>query len=174
MRIGVFTLFLFLHIQLFASHYNSTILELEAKIFPKMLMLCENLADLNRSVHISIIVQEQDKHYAQELKTAIDTHYKQGLMDKRIEVSINQFQTLTHKPEAVIIFHHAQKEVEEIAQWANTHKIVSFAYEPSYLEYGVLASIYLGASTKPYINTKTLKEYNFIINPYLLKLSKLY
>ena len=92
---------------------------------------------------------------------------------KKIIVSISEFNDPNiNFPDAVIVLSHEDKELQKIASWANKNTIVSFAYDPSYLNYNLLASIYIGKSTKPYLNRKIIKKYNFIFDPYLLQLSK--
>jgi hypothetical protein len=74
--------------------------------------------------------------------------------------------------DALLVLSHEPKELEIIALWANNNKIVTFAYEPGSLEYGLIASIYIGKTTKPYLNNHMIKKYGFIFDSYLLQLSK--
>jgi len=172
MILRVFALFLSLQLQIFASSYNSTIIELEAKLFPKMLMLSEDIYKHNTYLHICIISQEKDMQYAKEFQMLIEKNYKEKLMNKEIKVSIREFKNISNYPDGLIVLNHPDEELLRIANWANSNKIVSLAYDPSYLEFGILGSIYIGVSTKPYLNKHTIKKYKFMFNPYLLELSK--
>jgi len=165
-------LLLLLQMEILASHYNSTILELEAKLFPKMLFLSDNLKKEASRVHICIVSKERELHNAENFKKAIEHNYRNGIMGKSIFVSIATLETIRNYPDAVIILYHSEKELRRVANWANNNKVLSFSYEPSYLEFGVLASIYIGVSTKPYLNKTVIKRFKFGFNPYLLELSK--
>lgn len=170
----VLSLFLLLQLQLFGAQYNSTIIELEAKLFPKMLMLSEDLDKNASSLEIVIVAQECALYSAKLFKESIEKTYSQNLVSKKILVNIVEFENLSGKPDGIIVLYHPDKELHAIAKWANTQKIPSFSYDPAHLEFGILGSLYFGVQTKPYLNKEVLKKYNFTFNPYLLELSKFY
>ena len=170
----VFALLLLLSFKLFGAHYNSTIIELEAKLFPKMLMLCSQQEKSATHFEIVIIAKEHDYTQAKIFKGTIEETYTKKLMGKILEVKIVEFQKLESKPDGVIVFYHSSQELKKIAQWANKEKVPSLSYDPAHLEFGILGSLYIGAITKPYLNKETIKHYGFLINPYLLELSKFY
>ena len=165
-------LFLLLQLQIFGANYNSTVIELEAKLFPKMILLSEDIDKNSPSLIIYILTQEEDLDYANEFKEAIQTNYPDKLMGKTLHVFVKQFDSEQKRPDAMIILYHPNEELEKIALWANNKRIITLAYDPSYMNLGILASIYLGVSTKPYLNSEIMKTYNFNFNPYLLELSK--
>jgi hypothetical protein len=167
-----FLLLLLLALQLFASQYNSTVFELEAKLFPKIVMLSEDIKKESEFLTLCIIAKEEDFRYAQEFKEAIEASYPDKLMNKSIVITIKNFNSIESYPDGVIVLNNGEKEVRAVANWANANKIVSLSYDPSYLEYDVLASIYIGRSVKPYLNREVMQKHNFNFNPYLLELSK--
>lgn len=168
----VLSLLLLLSLPLLASHYNSTVLKIEAKLFPKMALLNENLDKNSTELKLYILALPEDFNRAKELKNFIEFYYQEKVGGKDIRVSIKQFKDFEKLPDALIILHHSPEELTKIAHWANRHKIVTLAYDPSYMEYGLLSSIYIGKSVKPYLNREVIQKYNFIFNPNLLKLSK--
>lgn len=165
-------LYLLLPLKLYAIYYNSTMIEIEAKLFPKMIMLSENIDKNLSTINISIVARQCDYLYAKEFKENIESNYPDKLMNKTLEISINTFTELNSSTHAIIVLDHTQEEFLKIAEWANSRKILSFAYDPFYMEFGLLASLYIGVSTKPYLNKSTIQKYNFTFNPYLLELSK--
>jgi len=168
----VFSFIILLALPLLATQYNSTILELEAKIFPKIILLNEGISKDSKELHIFIISKEIDYNTAYKLKKLINYNYPDTLMGKKVCVDIKEFQEFQTLPDALIVLYHCKKQLTKIALWANTHNIISFAYDPSYMEYGILGSLYIGKSTKPYLNKNIIQKYNFTFNPYLLELSK--
>ena len=168
----VLSLFLILSLQLSAIEYKPTLLELEAKIFPKMILLNSKLDKTSETLTIYIIIKEWDIYTAQELQNNIENYYPKKIAGKKIVVSIEQFKDFKKTPDAIILLKHTKEELTQIANWANKKGIVSLAYDPSYMEYGILASLYIGKSTKPYLNKKIIQKYGFEFNPQLLKLSK--
>ncbi len=166
--------FLLVSTLLCAKRYDSRIITIEAKIFPKIALLEQNIKqNPSTEISITIIAKEIDFNIAEDFKAKIESSYPDMIGKKKIIVSISEFNDPNiNFPDAVIVLSHEDKELQKIASWANKNTIVSFAYDPSYLNYNLLASIYIGKSTKPYLNRKIIKKYNFIFDPYLLQLSK--
>jgi hypothetical protein len=168
----ILSLLIILSVQLFASQYNSIILELEAKLFPKMILLSEDLDKNATALNIYIIAKEIDTHSAEQFKKLIKSNYPDKILGKKVEVSVKKFKHFKDLPNALIVLRHNEEELSKIALWANKNKIISLAYDPSYMQYGILASIYIGKTTKPYLNKTAIQKYGFVFNPYLLELSK--
>lgn len=170
----VFTLLLILSSQLFAYNYDDTIIKIEAKLFPKIALLEENIKkSQSKFLSITIFANEIDTLAAYNFKKAIETNYPQEFSGKKIHVNVKQFSLKTaQKVDAIIILSHTQAKLKEITKWANKNAIVSFSYDPYYLENGVLASIYIGKTTQPYLNSSSMKKYGFHFNAFLLQLCK--
>ncbi|MBA3027182.1 MAG: hypothetical protein FP820_12395 [Sulfurimonas sp.] len=170
----LFLLLLVLSVLLRAKEYNDTVMDIEAKLFPKIALLEERIAN-NPSPYltIAIIYTEPDYNVAQNFKQKIESCYPNKLRDKKVLVTLAQF-GLSHivDTDALLVLSHEPRELEIIALWANKNKIVTFAYEPAFLEYGLTASIYIGKATKPYLNNSIIKKHGFVFDPYLLQLSK--
>ena len=170
----VFALLLLAQIALVASHYNSTLMELEAKLFVKMALLSENINKSKETLDITIVTQKCDENYANEFKYQIEKNYQEKIMDKSVVVKIEEFSKLSYKADVLILLHSKEELLHKVSKTANAKKILTFSYEPSYVKFGVLGSLYIGVSTKPLLNKDVIREYGFTFNPYLLKLSKFY
>lgn len=170
----VFALLLLAQIALVASHYNSTLMELEAKLFVKMALLSQDINKSKTTLDITIVTQKHDSYYATEFKNLIEQNYSENIMQKKVLVRIEEFEKLSYDTEVLIFLHAPEKLLRKLIATANSKKIMTFSYEPSYLVYGVLGSLYIGVSTKPLLNKDVIREYGFTFNPYLLELSKFY
>ncbi|MBA1432321.1 MAG: hypothetical protein FAF04_01705 [Epsilonproteobacteria bacterium] len=166
-------LFLIL-LQLSAKQYDSNIIDIEAKLFVKIALLESSIQKSdNTLLRIYIVAKQIDNSAAMQFKNAIQADYPDMLLNKKIVVKAVHFQdAVKQKPDAIIVLEHTEQKLREIAKWANENKIVSFAYDPAYLEYGVLVSLYFGKTTQPYLNKKIIQEYGFVFDPYLIQLSK--
>jgi hypothetical protein len=168
----VFSFLILVSLQAFASQYDSTVIDLEAKLFPKIILMNQNIDKNSTQLNIYIISQKIDFDIAKDFQETIESYYPKKLMGKKIIVTIKEFEDFKKRPDAIIVLYHCKSTLKKIALWANTHKIISLAYDPSYMDENILASLYIGKSTKPCLNKKIIKKYNFIFNPYLLQLSK--
>ncbi len=137
-----------------------------------MILLSEDLDENSTSLNIYIITQEVDTSSAKLLKDLIESNYPEKILGKKVEVFVKQFQDFKKLPDAIIVLHHNEDKLIKIAQWANKNRVISLAYDASDLQYGLLGSIDIGKSTKPYLNKNTIQKYGFVFSPYLLKLSK--
>jgi len=172
-QVAVFLL-LFVSTQIFAGQYDKTIIYIESKIFPKVTLLEESVKNSTSTyLHIGIITKTIDLEIAHQFAENIKSIYPNLLRNKSLVITITQFSnSIQNKPDAIIVLNHSKEEIEEIASWANNNKILSFSYDPFYMQYGLVSSIYIGKTTKPYLNKQAIKKYDFSFDPYLMNLSK--
>ena len=170
----IFLLILLFCLQLSAREYNSDIIDIEAKLFVKIALLEAHIQKSeDPRLNIYILAKEIDSKAANLFRSAIEADYPQKVLNKKVVVTIARFsQTMQKRPAAVIVLRHTPQELQAIATWANKNQILSFAYDPAYLKYGLLASLYFGQTTKPYFNKRTIQDYGFVFDPYLMQLSK--
>lgn len=170
-KLFIFTL---LSVALFARQYDTVVFDIEAKLFPKMMFLEKNIQKkIDSQISVVIIAEEIDFEKATEFKNKIEQKYPNGIKNKTINISIKPFhENIATNIDAIIVLSHEPEMIQTIASWANARKILSFSYDPADLNNGILASIYIGKSTKPYLNAEIIKEYDFIFDSYLLQLSK--
>ncbi len=161
---------------LFAKQYDGTIITIEAMLFPKIALLEQHIKqDSPAPLHITILAKEIDFDSAKKFKKEIKSIYPDSIGKREVVVNISKFESLSKEhPDAIIVLFHKPEKLREIALWANKNKIVSFSYDPYFLSYGILSSIYIGKSTKPYLNRKIIQEYGFVFDTYLLQLSNFY
>jgi hypothetical protein len=162
--------------QLFGYYYDDKIIDIEAKLFPKIAML-EKTTQNKKSdtIQIYIVHNEIDRDTAIKFKEAIERFYPNKLVDKKISIALITQQQLTSSTNGVfIVLYHATPILETIANWANENHQISFVYDPLEIEYGFLGSIYIGKETQPYLNRQTIQKYNFNFDTYLLGVSKFY
>ena len=171
----VLTLLLILSVSLFSRQYDETLLNIEAKLFPKIAVLEENIKNKDSSkLEIGIVYESIDEQVARSFKSKILKNYSNKLVGKRLEVSlISSKEDLDRNLDFVIFMYIEESRLVHLVSWANRHNILTFSYDPSDLYYGIACSIYIGKSTKPYLHAKVIKKFNFTFDPYLLRLSKI-
>ena len=172
----VFTLIVLLSLQLFAHQYDDTLLAIEAKLFPKIAMLEKSVANKKSSeLRIVIYSQDIDEAIATKLRSKILFNYPDTLLNKKLKVTLAQrFDELTTDTDCIIVLSQEEDKVTKLASWAHKNHILTFSYDASYLQYGILGSIYLGKATKPYLNALVIRDYGFVFDTHLLQLCKLY
>lgn len=176
MILRVFSLLALFWIELFGYHYDHKIIDIEAKLFPKIAVLETSTKNYKAdTLQFYIVHNEIDNDAAKRFKQSIEKFYPNKLANKKISVSlITQQQLASSKNGVLIVLYHTTQILEAIANWANENHQISFVYDPLEIEYGFLGSIYIGKETKPYLNKKTIQKYNFNFDTYLLGVSKFY
>lgn len=170
----VLALLILLSLQLFARHYDDTLLSIEAKLFPKIAMLEKHIREKDSSrLSLVILSKKRDISTAKELKSKILKNYPNKILNKKVYVDIKHPRDILDRDiDAVILLYNKEKTIKNLLAWSNKHTILTLSYDAFDLKHGVVASIYLGKSTKPYLNTSVIKKYNFVFDSYLLSVSK--
>ena len=149
---------------------------IEAKLFPQMALLEQPIKNSGAStLNFTIVAIDADYSAAKTFKGLIETAYPDGILKRQIIVNIEIFGAQgRHRPDALIVLAHTREDLKAIAEWANTKRIVSFSYDPYDLREGFVASIHLGKTAKPYLNERVIRQYGFIFDQYLLRLSRFF
>jgi hypothetical protein len=160
-----------------AKQYDTNVMAIQAKLFPKIALLEQQVKNRTAdTLNIAIVAVETDYKAAEQFKAMIIKNYPDGILGRRLNISVTTFTPLLsdQAPNAVIVLSHRTDTLQAIASWANEQRIVSFAYDPYHLREGLLVSIFFGKSAQPYLNRHTIQQYHFVFDHYLLKLSKFY
>lgn len=169
-------LFLLLASTLGAKQYDQTIMAIQAKLFPKIALLEQHIKNSNAStLSITILAIETDLLTAKSFKESIESIYADGILNRKLDITVSSFKPERMKPtDAFIVLAHSPETLQRIADWANQNRVLTFAYDPYDLSYGLLVSIYFGKTTKPYLNRSSSNDHSFVFDPYFLKLAKFY
>ncbi len=163
-------------VSLLGAAYNPTIMAIEAKLFPKIALLEQHVKSrTSTSLKITIVSIESEREFAVQFKERMEKAYPNGILGRSLQIGIEPFsKTMDEDHHVLIVLTHSDRQLKKIAQWANEKKIVTMAYDPYHLKYGLLVSIYFGKTAQPYINRKVSNEVDFEFDHYLLNLAKFY
>ena len=174
----ILTLLLLFAALLPAKQYDTNVMAIQAKLFPKIALLEQHVKNrTEQTLKIAVIAVDTDYKAARQFKGIIENTYPDGILGRKLHVFVTNFIPgfiADCPPDAVIVLSHRTETLREIAAWANERQIVSFAYDPYHLREGFLVSIFFGKSAQPYLNRDAIKQYHFRFDHYLLKLSKFY
>lgn len=158
--------------------YDSNLLLLGAKLFPKIILMEKSTAGhIQSTVHLVIVASPSNYDSAQRFSELIEHQYGGALSSYRLKTSLvspkEALQILD--PNAFVLFvEPTETLLPSLIEYANKNKILTFSVDSSLLKRGTAVSLYIGRSVKPYINLSTIKQVPFTFEYGFLKLSQPY
>lgn len=155
-------LIIFLELSLFAnSVYNSNILDLQSKVFPKIILLDNNFEDklVENSVVLTILYEEIDYDVVEILKDKIEKEYN-SLKDYNLEVNSLKYSEfdINNLSTAYIFLIGKEDKISEISKILTNKNRLSFAYNNSYLDLGVIFGLSITSKVDIFLNLEALKN----------------
>ncbi|MDD2790422.1 MAG: hypothetical protein PHU40_07130 [Sulfurimonas sp.] len=155
-------LFYFFSATLFASGvYNQNILNIQAKVFPKIILSDNHLEDKlqDNSVVLTILYEEIDANAAQILKKSIEKNYP-SLKNYKLEVILTKYNDFKSDRLSSSYFFLLgdTKQITQISNVLTTKSRLSFAYDDRYLDFGVIFGLKMSSKIDILLNLKKLKE----------------
>lgn len=151
-------LILILVIGLFAQ-ISDNLLYIEAKLYPKMIMLSNGFYYKNK-IKIALIANEKTIKEAEKFKSFIKSSKFDVKIIKNVDLNYDVY-ILTYDIDNKII----QKLIK--------HKKLIFALDPALIKKSMF-SVYIGVRVYPLINPNLIKAANININPVIFKVAKIY
>jgi hypothetical protein len=172
------SLLLLMPFLLWGTTYDSTLLQIGAKLFPKVVLMEKGTKErLQSTLRLVIITTQSDKKTAQQLSKAIERQYGGVLSSYTLSLTIaspKEALEITHAHGFFLLLEPNEDILTPLLVHAHDHKILTFSFDPALLQKGVAVSLHIGRSVKPYINLSTLKQVPFTFEYGFLKLSQPY
>lgn len=154
--------FLFSCVTLFANGvYNENILNIQAKVFPKIILSDNQLGDKlqENKIVLTILYEDIDLNTAQILKEKIEKNYPL-LKNNRLEVRLTKYSDFqSHKLTTAYYFLLGEKQtVVQIANILSQNSRLSFAYDDRYLDFGVIFGLKMSSQIDIFLNLQILKD----------------
>jgi len=149
-------------IPIFGFNYNPLLLEAQASLFPKLLMLAQEPEKLlvKENIVVAIIHEAEDIESALKLKSLMEEQYEDAIEGYPFTIVLLEYSKLNEDMEvSAVIALHSEKYLNKLAQLVIKKKIVSFVSDAAYLKEGFLFSLNLERSTVIYMNKPILPSY---------------
>lgn len=163
---------------LWGTTYDATLLQIGAKLFPKVILMEKGTNDrIQSNINLVIVTESSNKETAQRLSEMLEHQYEGMLSNHHLSLTIvSPKEALEIKnAHGFIVFMDAEDSMLlPLVEHANKSKTLTFSFDPSLLQKGVAISLYIGRNVKPYINLTTLKQVPFTFEYGFLKLSQPY
>jgi hypothetical protein len=148
----IFLLFNFL----FAD--DSELICIEAKLYPKIVMINENKNDIT----IDILYDKDHLYIAKKMERLLRRNH--------IKVKLSLIPNILEADAYILVTDKVDKSLKE--KLLKKRKLI-FSLYPEMIKDSMI-SLYLGAKIKPIINLYLIKKASIYINPIILKVAKIY
>ncbi|RBQ26406.1 MULTISPECIES: hypothetical protein [Arcobacteraceae] len=160
----IFRLFLFnlFTIFLFANGvYNPNLLDIQSKVFPKIIIADNNLENklIDNKIILTIMYEDIDYNTAQILKDKIEKNYE-SLKDYKLEVKIlkyDEFKSDSFSTAYYFLLGNKEK-ITQIITILSKNSCLSFAYDDNYLNFGVIFGLKISQKIDIFLNLQSLKN----------------
>lgn len=155
--------FLFLATTLIAnSIYNSNLLNIQAKVYPKIIISDKNVENKiqNNKITLTIFYEDIDYNTALVLKDKIETNYK-SLKEMSFLVNLTNIHDFDKKAPLSTAYYFLlgdRNKMSSISHFLALNNRLTFSYDDTYLENGVIFSLKINAQIDLFLNLKNLKE----------------
>lgn len=166
----------FLTLSAHAGSYSQPLLNIHAKVFPKVLLTDTNLNNklVNNEIKIVLLYEEIDYQTAKKFKINIQELYEE-LNGKKISIVLRTYDSFdeTEKASAYYLFYSSDRKVEAVCHQIEQDSILTFSYDNRYLDLGVVMSLHVGKKTSPYINLINLKKSEIKLQNIIYKIARI-
>ena len=178
----IFKVFVFLFFLLSLLHadsaYNLSVLGLQAKVFPKVMLTDTEITQktLNNQLVITILYEEIDIKTAMQFQKMIQNNYK-SLKGLEVIVRLLQYQNFPQQKDlSSAYFFLLSDNNDQMTMVANSltneHRL-TFCYDETYLDYGVIMGLDIRERVSLSLNLKTLKKSNIKLENSIFKVVKI-
>ncbi len=153
---------------LFGYEYDKLLLKAQANIFPKLILLDQDISKkvIDKEIVFCIVYHPSDRIKSIQIKKMIEDKFGDSLEDYKLNIVLKQFNKIKNddKSTAYYILQGASKKVKRISDIAQKNRAPVFAYEPLYFRDGALISLVIQNESTIYFNKKVHKSYdiNFV------------
>ena len=160
-----------------ADAYDHLLLRAQASIYPKIILLDQDLKNKlhDGSIVITIVSNDQDMIVANEYREYMLEKYPEKLDDKKIIVNTTTFDNLDKQPlsTAYIVMRGSDGLFKKVADYASSHARILFSYGRSGLESDALINLQVKEKTYIYVGKDSVKKYGINFMPVFYKVVKI-
>lgn len=159
-----------------ADSYTTGMIDIQARIFPKIVLSDTKIEDklVNGSIKIIILYSEEDIKVANLLKAQM-LHFYPLLKEHPFHIELKEYPQFDPAENATAYYElfGDKKSIQSVNKTAQKNSRITFSYDSDYLDYGTLMSLHVSNKVSPYISTEVLKQSNIVLDTIIYKIAKI-
>ncbi len=164
-------------VTLFGYSYDRLLLEAEASVFPKLLLLSKHPETLTveGKLRFFILYEEEDWPAAEHLRQEMLQHYRRDESPYALDVRLLAFEAVDHIERAsALMALYSSERYPDVVRRAKKLHIPSFVFDTAYLGEGFLFSLSIEHAVTVYLNASQLPGYGIAFSDALYQIVRLY
>ena len=170
-------LFIGFTVALQAYTYNNALMKIYAKIAPRMVLMTQDSQhSTDKKIHICILYEKGDEASAKSLRDAMQSIYPDGLNERPLSFTLAPYSHYSSCKNASLLFllDTDSETMKPGLEFAAKHRILTMSYSSRFLNEGVILSLHLGKTVRPYLNMEAAVKNGITPNNLLIRISKIY
>lgn len=161
---------------LLGASYDDDILEMYAKLTPRILLMSTLKKQPDKNVGICLLHEKCDSKISLLLGEKMLTYNRKGSQDVRLNVKSVHYKDLVLCSGSEMLFLFATDEfnLKKAVAFANERRILSVAYDAKALERGADVSLFIGRKVVPYLNVSSINAKGIGFENILFRVSKIF
>jgi len=178
MNFKYFLLYLCFSISLYAnSAYDLTILTLQSKVFPKIILADKDISEklINNTLEITILYEEIDVVIANRFKKLILQNYSK-LKNFTVVVKVLEYKNFsksTALSTAYFFLSGKEESIVQVSDFIINNNRLNFSYEKNDIDLGIIFGLEIGSTVSLLLNLNSLKKSKINLDNSILKVTKI-
>lgn len=178
MKKSVIMLSLLIPLTLWGGNYDTSLLQIGAKLFPKIILIEKGMQErIQTSIHLVIVASPAYQDNARNFAKMLQHQYPDGINNYTLRTTlVTPKEALQMKSihAFILMMSPEEPQIHPLVLHSNENKILTFCFDPALLKNGVLLSLHIEKSVKPYLNITALKQGGYTFEYSFIKLSTLF
>ncbi len=151
-------------VTLFGYEYDKLLLKAQANIFPKLILLDQDISKkvINKEIVFCIVYHQSDYIKTMQIKKIVENRYEKSLEEYKLKIVLKRFDEVKDDKSinAYYILQGESLAIKRVCNIAKKRNIPTFTYDPYYFVDDVLISLVIQNNSVIYLNKKVHKLYN--------------
>ncbi len=156
--------------------YDLPLLKIQARLAPRLLMMSAGSSlPSEGEMTICLVHEEGDGAIPRFFREQLLQDYPEGLRGRKLKVlaaGYRQMERVCADSDMLYLFPGSRERIREAATFARRTGKLTMAYRSEDLDEGVLMSVHLGRSVRPYLNLRAAKTAGIRFSSDLKRISK--
>lgn len=159
-----------------AAAYDQDVLNIFAKLLPRMILMSSQKDHLKDQIDICILHDSIDEQISRSFIENLNNSYPNGIKNYPLKLTNSSYSNIAACKNSPLIFmlDSSEENIEKALIYAYNHTAMSISYNPKYLDNGVNASLFLGRKVTPYINLYSARKNQIEFDNLLIRISKIH
>jgi len=161
------------------SGYEKTLLNLHARLFVRILLLDTELEKrlVEKHLVVGVIYEPEDRFTAERFKKMIqEAKASTESFPYPLHIELISYQKEALPEVSAVYFLNAtdRRKVHRMVRTVSSSGRMSFSYNRSYLQEGVMLSLWIGREVRPQMNLNAVRQSGIPFEPSLIQISRHY